>query len=118
MATRDYVVKFRRDTSVRTACEDVGCEAFRNGWETVCDERTPLGREQADYIRKKSGRTVTELSGTPTVFRFDPGQRCFAEHRTRPATFLAGGRQVPTLGDWTGDLEEHVQRLEDQARKG
>jgi hypothetical protein len=117
-ATRDYVIKFRRDTTVRTACEDAGCEAFRNGWETVCDQRTPLGLEQAAYIRQRSGRTFTELSGTPTVFRFEPGQRCFAEHRTRPARFLAGGVQLPDLPAWVGDLDQHVSNLEDQARKG
>ena len=117
-ATRDYEIKFQRDTAVRTACEDARCEAFRNGWETICDERTPLGRDQAAYIRQRSGRTFTELSGTPTVFRFERGQRCFAEHRTRPARFLAGGIQVASLAAWVGDLDQHVQNLEDQARKG
>jgi len=73
---------------------------------------------QAAYIRQRSGRTFTELSGTPTVFRFERGQRCFAEHRTRPARFLAGGIQVASLAAWVGDLDQHVQNLEDQARKG
>lgn len=121
MATRDYRIRLPRDTSVRAACEEVGCESWQFGWETVVDERTVLGNQQAAYIRHRSGRTFTEMRGSEPgviVFRFGSGQRCFAEHRTRPARFLAGQRQVATLGDWIGDLEDHVGHLEDRLRKG
>ena len=120
MATRDYVIKFRRDVTVRSACEDVGCQAWANGWETIVDERTSLGQAQADYIRRRSGRDFVEHDfGEGIVkFRFARRQRCFAEHRTRPARFLAGGIPVPDLSAWVGDFDQHVQSLEDQARKG
>ena len=118
--TRDYKIRFPRDVTVRAACEDVGCELWQFGWETVLDERTAPGRDAAGWIRSgASRRTYRELpGGTVAVVRFERGQRCFEEHRTRPAVFLAGGRRVASLGDWTGDLDDHVTRLEDQLRKG
>ena len=118
--TRDYKIRFPRDVTVRAACEDVGCELWQFGWETVLDERTAQGRSAASWIRSgASGRTYTELpGGEVVVFRFASRQRCFEEHRTRPAVFLAGGRRVASLGDWTGDLGDHVTRLEDQLRTG
>jgi hypothetical protein len=112
--TRDYKIRFPRDVMLPAACEEVRCEYWLHGWETACDERTELGMMQAAYIRQRSGRTFTELSGPPTVFRFAPRQRCFAEHRTRPARFLAAGRPVPLLADWIGDLDDHVTRLSGQ----
>ena len=120
MATRDYLIRFPRDVTVRAACEDVGCDNYQFGWETILDEATLMGRDAAAWIRSgASGRTYTEKRGAVVVvFRFERGQRCFEEHRTRPATFLAGGRRVASLGDWIGDLDDHVNRLETQARKG
>ena len=118
--TRDYRIRFPRDVTVRAACEDVGCDNWQYGWETILDERTPQGRALAVWLRSgASGRTFRELpGGEVTAFRFGHGQRCFEEHRTRPATFLAGGRRVASLGEWIGDLDDHVNRLEIQLRKG
>lgn len=120
MATRDYVIRRRPDTTVIAACREVGCPSWRHGWETIVDERTGLGQRQGTYIRQQSGRTFTEARDGQglTVFRFEAGQRCFTEHATTPFRFLAAGRPVATLGDWIGDLDDHVNRLEDQARKG
>ena len=124
MGTRDYVVHMPRDTLVRSACEDVECEGWRCGWESHIDEGTVLGQAQADYIRRHSGRTFTELrTGVITVFRFPGGQRCFAEHRTRPARLLVrqGRSLIREHGTFTGiaeDYTEHVGRLAEQAQKG
>ncbi len=123
MATRDYVVRMPRDVTVRSACEDVECEGWRCGWESHIDEATPLGQAQAAYIRQHSGRTFTELrSGALTVFRFTPGQRCFAEHRTRPARLLvrqgAMVREHATFDDIAEDYTEHAGRLAEQLRRG
>ena len=120
MRTRDYRIRFPRDVTVRAACEDVRCENWQHGWETILDERTVQGRDLAAWLRSgASGRIYRELrAGEVTAFRFDRGQRCFEEHRTRPATFLAGAHRVATLGDWIGDLDDHVNRLETQLRKG
>ena len=120
MRTRDYLIRFPGDLSVRVACEVARCDNWQFGWETILDERTPQGRDLAYWVRAKSMRTVTEhrAAGGLTVFRFERGQRCFEEHQTRPARFIAGGRRLASLGDWTGDLGDHVTRLEDQLRKG
>jgi hypothetical protein len=118
------------DRSVRTACEDAGCLAWRNGWETKVDESTELGRAQAAYIRQRSGRTFREMRTTEglTVFRFEPGQRCFAEHRTRPEIYAVRGgdwrqdrgliRRHTRAADWVEDFAEHQQRIADQTRRG
>lgn len=124
MASRDYIIRMPRDTTVRAACEDVSCDAWRHGWETHVDEATALGREQAAYIRQHSGRTFTErrTGAGVTVFVFEPRQRCFAEHRTRPARLLVrdGGRvrEHTTFAGLAEDYTEHTGRLAGQAERG
>lgn len=125
MLTRDYLVRMPKDFTVVAACEQVACENWEYGWETLVDLRTARGRDAAAWIRSgKSGRTFRELPGGDgdiTVFRFEARQRCFAEHRTRPASWLvrAGAiRRHADMHGWLEDFGEHYGRLEDQARKG
>lgn len=129
-AYQTYVLRSPRDTRVRAACEQVGCQAWRHGWDTTVDERTELGAQQAAYIRHQSGRTFREMRTQDglTVFRFEPGQRCFAEHHTRPEIFLARrGDWRGDLGlirrhtrpvDWVEDFGEHQQALADRQQQG
>jgi hypothetical protein len=124
MATRDYLVRMPRDTTVRAACEHAGCENWLYGWDCLIDEDTALGIAQAAYIRRNSGRTFTEMKAPDglTVFRFQPRQRCFAEHRTRPARLLvrSGGqiREHVSFSDIAEDYTEHVGRLAELQQKG
>lgn len=125
MATRDYRVQMPRDVTVKAACEDVDCENWRYGWDSLIDESTSLGQAQAEYIRTKSGRTYREMHAPDglTVFRFESGQRCFEEHRTRPArlSVASGGRTLVThasLADLAEDYTQHVGRLADQFERG
>lgn len=118
------------DQTVVAACESVSCPAWRHGWDTVVDETTELGRRQAAYIRAESGRTFQELraEGGGTVFRFETGQRCFADHQTRPARYLVRGgdhrgntgliREHDDSEDWVEDFAEHQDRLADRLRQG
>jgi len=118
------------DRAVRAACEQVGCLAWLHGWETRVDEGTPLGQAQAAYIRTQSGRTFRESRTGEglTVFRFDSRQRCFAEHKTRPETYLVRGgdwrqnlgllRQHQRPADWVEDFSLHQDRLSEQQRRG
>jgi hypothetical protein len=131
-AYQTYSVHSPRDTTVKAACEDVGCEAWLFGWDTPIDESTELGRQQATYIRTQSGRTFKEMpragEGAVTVFRFEPRQRCFANHRTRPESYavLAGDWRIrggvltrhSRAADWVEDFGEHQQRIADQQEKG
>ena len=123
--TRDYKVRMPRDVTVKAACEEVSCEQWLFGWDSLIDENTKLGQAQAKYIRTKSGRTFREMKAPDglTVFRFESGQRCFAEHRTRPArlSVAVGGRTLVThasLADLAEDYTEHVGRLADQYGRG
>ena len=53
------------------------------------------------------------------MFRFASGQRCFAEHRTKPARFLVRGvREHSNLGDWIEDIAGHVTTIEDLRKRG
>ena len=116
---------------IDTTCKRVGCEAELYGWETVVDEATPLGREQAAYIRQRSGRTFREqrTEAGLTVFRFEAHQRCFAEHKTRPDLFTVRdgdwrgnptkrGRVHANGMDWAEDFMEHESALADLRQKG
>lgn len=126
-----YGISALPDTSVVAACKDVGCEAYRYGWESTFDESTDLGREQARYVRQECGRDFDEMrTGTGlTVFRFKPYQRCFAEHRTKPDRFLVRdgdwrgnptgrGRLYVNGRDWAEDFMEHEGALADLREKG
>jgi hypothetical protein len=125
-AFKTYSITSPRDETVKAACEQVGCAAWRHGWETAVDESAPLGQFQASYIRTQSGRTFRELKRADgvTVFRFEAGQRCFADHKTRPEFYLVrGGDWRANLGvlrrhsrpiDWVEDFCEHQEKVADQ----
>lgn len=122
---RVYRLQAPPDTYVRSACEDVRCEAWQFGWETTVDEAAPLGATQAIYIRQHSGRTFTEhrTADGLTVFRFASRQRCFADHRTRPQQFTVvdGGRMARQHADsidWLEDCGEHLDRVVTQKERG
>jgi hypothetical protein len=129
-AYQTYQAAAPHDQTVLAACRTVGCGAYLHGWDTVVDEQTDLGRRQAAYIRQQSGRSFKELrsEGGLTVFRFDAYQRCFADHRTRPARWLVRGgdwrastglvREHTRPDDWVEDFAEHQDRLADRLRQG
>lgn len=126
-AARAYRVHMPMDVTVVAACEDVGCDQWRTGWETVADESVREGALVAMWIRSgQTGRTFRELAavaGQPAVFRFDSGQRCFNEHRTRPGRLLVHqrGRLVAEHTDLrflAEDYTEHVGRLAEQQERG
>lgn len=125
MATRDYRVHMPRDVFVKTVCEEVNCENWRYGWDSQLDESDKLGQAQAEYIRHSSQRTFIEMKGPngTTVFRFESGQRCFTEHRTRPArlSVAVGGRTLVThasLADLAEDYTQHCGTLAAQFERG
>ena len=130
MATRDYRVHMPPDITVVAACEDVGCDQWARGWETVCDEiGTRDGALVANWIRSgQSGRDFTEMrdvrqGAIVAVFRFAPHQRCFREHRTRPGRMLVrqDGRTVrehSSLAGLAEDYTEHLGGLADQHERG
>lgn len=126
-----YGIRAQQDVQVVAACKDVGCDAWAHGWETAVDEATDLGREQAAYIRQRSGRTFREqrTEAGLTVFRFEAFQRCFAEHKTKPDLFTVRdgdwrgnptkrGRVHANGMDWIEDLIEHEGALADIRQKG
>ncbi|MGH3381365.1 MAG: hypothetical protein ACRDP6_42200 [Actinoallomurus sp.] len=131
-AYQTYSVSSPRDTTVKAACEQVGCAAWMYGWETPVDESTELGRQQAAYIRTQSGRTFREMpragEDSLTVFRFESGQRCFANHQTRPESYavlagdwrMSGGvlRRHTRGADFVEDFGLHQQRIADQQKEG
>ncbi len=125
-----FEIRALPDTTVVAACKDVGCDYWRSGWDSPVDERTAEGRLQA-YAIEHSGRTFTRLKRADgvTVFRFDPYQRCFREHRTKPDLWLRRGgdwrvdpkepvRRHVRAADWVEDFQEHEGRLANLREKG
>jgi hypothetical protein len=125
-----YSITSPPDRAVKAACEQVGCEQWRLGWHSVLDETTPLGKSQAAYIRQRSGRTFREqrTGAGLTVFLFDSGQRCFADHKTRPELYAVQRgdwrahsgpvRRHQRAADWQEDFGEHQLRLAEQQQRG
>lgn len=130
-AYQTYSITAQQDVAVVAACEQVGCEAWRHGWDSVIDESTQLGQQQAAYIRTQSRRTFREARTDAglTVFRFEAHQRCFAEHRTRPEIYLVRDgdwrgnptgrrRQHTRPADWVEDMQENQGRLIEAQERG
>ena len=130
-AYQTYSITSPHDRTVPAACEQVGCEAWQHGWQSTIDESTELGRTQAHYIRYQSGRTFREQkTGTGlTVFTFESGQRCFANHQTRPELYVVrdgdwrgnptGRRRVhANAADWVEDMQENLSRFSDDKKRG
>lgn len=115
-------------------CADADCDAHRLGWKSLIDERTALGQRQAHYIRRESGRKFTEerQGDGLTAFSFEPGQKCFAEHKgrnMRPERFVERGgdhrgnptgqrREHKRPDDWVESFEENQDRLKTIAERG
>ena len=106
-------------------CEEADCEAFLHGWVTTVDLSTPEGQQMAHFITHDKTRrwTVQKVSATLVKFIYGPGQRCFAEHRTRPGTLLVhqGGRvarEHVSLADLAEDYTEHMGGIADQQARG
>lgn len=128
-AYKTYSITSPRDVQVKAVCEQVGCDKWLKGWQSPIDESTDLGKAQAHYIRTQSGRTFREqrTAAGITVFTFEPKQRCFADHKTRPETYtVANGdwrrssvaRVHANAADWTEDFALHQGKLADQLNKG
>ena len=120
----------------QATCAEAECAAYLNGWRTKVDEGSELGQSQAYFIRKLSGRGITEerdQDGT-TVFTFLPGQRCFApDHKVRlereeifvvrDGDWRGNPRgtspRIHSNGrNWVDDFSTHQQRLADAAEEG
>jgi hypothetical protein len=130
-AYQTFSVRSRPDRMIKTVCEKVGCPAWRSGWESVIDESTDLGQAQAAYIRTQAGRTFREQrrGDGMTAFRFDSGQRCFAEHQTRPELYLVRDgdyrgnptgreRRHANAADWMDHMQEELARFDDDRKRG
>ncbi|MFI9235767.1 hypothetical protein [Streptomyces sp. NPDC053079] len=130
-AYQTYSISQEPDRLVVVACERVGCAAWRYGWDSIIDESTPLGKAQALHIRTESKRTFREMKRGDglTVFRFESGQRCFAEHQTNPEVYVVRdgdwrgnptgrSREHQRPADWVEDFGEHQLRLVNQQEKG
>lgn len=92
------------DRYIIAACRDVGCVRYHQGWWMFADERTDDGRLIADLIRSgRHGRTYREdgvNAAGVTAFWFEPYQRCFEEHRTRPELYVVThGTPEMSLGE-------------------
>jgi hypothetical protein len=132
-AYKTYELRAPRSTHFRkTTCAEVDCPAYANGWNTTIDVNTPLGAQQANYIRLHSGRVFTHewRDKNMVSFTFSPGQQCFAEHRVpleREPTYVvrpgdwrmpqAGGRTL-RAADWVDDFATHQEKLKTQVERG
>lgn len=134
-AYKTYAVAAPPATHWRNAtCAEVDCAAHQNGWASIIDESTDLGKAQAYHIRRVAGRAYTEERDEAglTVFSFPAGERCFREHKVpleRPALYLVGNGDHRMFDarrayrhsspeDWRDDFGEHQERLRDQIERG
>lgn len=133
---KTYVISSPLATHFRPGtCAEAECGAHEHGWLMRVDEAAELGQRQAYYIRKQASRKHTEQRDEAglTVFTFEAGQQCFAEHKVplgRPEKYLVKGgdwrgnpRGTRTLvhtrpADWVDDFQNHQQGLADRLGRG
>lgn len=131
-AYRTYQVVAPVSTHFRPAtCDEVTCPNQANGWRTIIDESTDLGKQQAHYVRNTSGRRYTETrEAALTTFTFEAGQLCFREHQVRidrPEIYIVkdgdwrrsqNPRQHANAGDWVDDFRTHQDQLITRLERG
>lgn len=118
-------------------CEEIGCQAFSNGWVSTFDLGTELGAKQYAYCRNDKSRSFTAQRAGTTVIKlvYGPGNKCFqaGDHKLpldRPGRFyVAEGdfrgnpRNIPVrvhrrAEDWVEDFSEHQDRLSTEIQRG
>lgn len=132
---KTYQIVSPTETHYREAkCQEVDCSNYREGWKTVIDEATDLGKQQAYYIRNRSGRKYREnRTAGITEFIFYSEQQCFANHQVpngRPELYLVKEgdfRGNPRGTDpiihsdarfWLEDFAEHQDKLKTTLERG
>lgn len=134
-AYKTYQIIAPKSTHYRPAtCEEVECDMYQNGWKSIIDESTDLGKKQAHYIRYESRRSfkTERLPNGLTSFYFEPGQQCFYEHQVkldRPEIYVVTGgdfRGNPlgtapvrhkNAADWQDDFANHQDKLANQRQR-
>lgn len=117
-------------------CDEIECAPHRYGWVTIVDEVTPLGAQQARYIRHECGRAFSEHRRDDglTAFTFAAGQECFASsgHRRpvvrEPLYVVRGGdhrgnplnrRRIHDRPEhWVEDFAENQDKIQTARERG
>ncbi len=119
----------------KASCEEVECQAYKNGWRMRVDLQTPLGQAQARYIKHDSGRKYKIIGQQDGIveLEFAPNQPCFSEHRVRtdrPEVYRVKGgdfrgNPLKTLTRvhkkpefWVEEFAENQDRLKTQIERG
>lgn len=135
-AMQTFQIVAPKETHTRGAsCEDVECQAYKNGWRMRIDLQTPLGQAQGRYIKYDSGRSYKVIGQQDGIveLEFAPNQPCFAEHRVRtdrpeiyrvkggdhrgnPLKTLTRVHKKPEF--WVEEFAENQDRLKTQIERG
>ena len=121
----------------KATCEEIECEAQRNGWVSTFDLSTELGRKQFAYCQADKSRSYSMQRPSADLVKlvYKPGNECFrrSDHRLpleRPARFVVAGgdwrgnpRRTPArvhvrAEDWVEDFSEHQDALASAIERG
>lgn len=130
---KTYQVKMPLSTHWVTAtCDEVDCAHYRGGWRVRVEGLTP----ELIHTIKTSGRSYQKMtvSEGETWLIFSAGQPCFraSTHKVpaeRPGLYIVrggdfrgnprGDRRVHKNGqEWAEDFSEHLDKIQNEIKKG
>lgn len=126
-------------TERKATCEEINCEAWRNGWQTTIPVDADSLRTfrdacngRLDGLKRHAISVDSDSPKDRAVFMFLPGNPCFdaVTHRVRKELYFVGhgawnnqfriqsARQHTRPEDWQEDMALHLLRLKEDEERG
>ena len=122
MVTSNNIYKASRPLAThwrKASCQEVNCNHYQLGWQTIVDISPDLGKRQYNYIVNSSGRKGSgKQDGDLVTFTFSPEQDCFKEHKVPlerdPILTVQNGRGASSMepAQWKDHMNKSIYKYQ------